>query len=101
MTTITDFCCGGCFYDPEENDIYTQCRLKKNNQEQMAWIPFSLARPGNHLKIKEGEQWDDGWEVYSTYGTTTKRVLNITQEAQTSLKKALIEKKNRKIKNDF
>lgn|SRR3990167_1087122 len=93
--------CNHCFYDPEENDLYVQCRLKKGNNEQMAWIPFLLAREGNHIKIKDGENWDDGWEVYSKYGTTTKRVLNITQEAQTNLKKVLLGHKNRKIKNDF
>jgi len=49
--------------------MYRQCRLEKKTQtgvsEQVSWIPSRYAVVGRILELKEGESWDNGWQVIS------------------------------------
>lgn len=48
----------------KEVKFYKQCKLRKVNTEQVAWIPEVFAIVGNFVKIKLGDgTWDDGWKV--------------------------------------
>lgn len=45
--------------------FYCQCKLRKGNSEQVAWIPQCFANIGETVKIKDKKSgtWDDGWKV--------------------------------------
>lgn len=49
----------------KEVNFYCQCKLRKANTEQVAWIPQCFANVGETVKIKNKKtgEWDDGWEV--------------------------------------
>ncbi len=49
--------------------IYTQCSLQKDNRSQVAWIPKKFATVDAILRIKQGEDWEDGWKVMKTHQT--------------------------------
>lgn len=55
-------CCG-----PINN--YSQCRLakkvKNGEYKMISWIPEEFAVKGKVLKLFDGENWDNGWEVIS------------------------------------
>ena len=44
---------------------YTQCRLRRGQTEQIAWIPSEFAKKSQFLRIK-GE---DGWRVIGVGAT--------------------------------
>jgi len=44
---------------------YTQCKLRRGNVFQTAWIPSLFAKENLYIKIKE----EDGWQVVSCGGT--------------------------------
>jgi len=46
---------------------YTQCKLRRLNTEQTAWIPSQFAVVGKFLRIKN----QNGWKVISVGGTQT------------------------------
>jgi hypothetical protein len=53
---------------------YTQCLLVKHlapnrTKEQMAYIPSKFAKTNNVIKIKVGNDWDDGWTVQFVYNS--------------------------------
>lgn len=48
--------------------FYRQCSLRRvNGQIDMAWIPEPFAVRGKYLKIKIGDQWENGWKVEEVY----------------------------------
>ena len=49
----------------KEVSFYCQCKLRKENSEQVAWIPQCFANVGQTVKIKDKTSgaWDDGWLV--------------------------------------
>jgi len=40
-----------------------QCTMKKGNRVQTSWIPEKYAKKGKILKLKDDDEWTDGWEV--------------------------------------
>lgn len=43
--------------------FYQQVKLKKGSREQVSWVPDNFAKKGKVLKLKEGDTWENGWEV--------------------------------------
>lgn len=48
----------------KKTDFYCQCRLRKGNTEQVAWIPQCFAEVGKAVQIRGEKGWDDGWVVF-------------------------------------
>ena len=48
-------------------DLMFQCRLRKENREDVAWIEARGAKVGAVVEIKNGEERDPGWEVLEVY----------------------------------
>lgn len=48
---------------------YVQCKLQRGLVRQTSWIPDKFAKVGKYLELKEDGEWENGWEVISTYGT--------------------------------
>ena len=52
--------------------FYRQCSLEKKTPEgtlnQVSWIPEEFAKKGKFIKLKEGEEWQDGWKVINVGG---------------------------------
>ena len=45
-------------------NLHVQCRLKRGETEQVAWIPKKHAFAGAVVKLKqEDDGWSDGWFV--------------------------------------
>jgi len=48
-------------------DFSRQCVLvnagRKSQRVKTSWIPEKFAELGKVLKLKEGDEWEDGWEV--------------------------------------
>jgi hypothetical protein len=48
-------------------NYYRQCSLSKptvrGQKTQVSWLPERFAVIGKVLKLKDGENWDNGWEV--------------------------------------
>lgn len=57
------------------DELYTQCRLVKENTEETSWIPREFAKLGQRLKIKNNDVWETGWVVKNIYGTISKYLL--------------------------
>lgn len=57
-------------------DTYTQCKMRRGDTTQTAFIPSKFARVGEVLRINRGSQqfpsWEDGWTV-ETVGQTRDR----------------------------
>ena len=47
--------------------IYTQCLLRKDGYEQVAYIPQKFATVGRMLRLKG----DDGWQVKEVFSIAT------------------------------
>lgn len=58
-----------------EEQKYTQCTLKKDITTQVSWIPQEFAKKGKILELKEGQNWQNGWEVISIGTTVTAKFL--------------------------
>jgi len=50
-----------------KSQLMAQVRLEKKLdgglKYQVAWIPLKFAKKGVTVKLKYGEDWDDGWVV--------------------------------------
>ena len=44
---------------------YCQCKLKRLNTEQVAFIPEEFAKIGKYVQIREDGVWVNGWLVES------------------------------------
>lgn len=46
-------------------DIYfKQCKLTRENQFQVSWIPEKYAKKDKIIKLKDGNgNWENGWKV--------------------------------------
>jgi len=52
---------------------YVQCKLRREvrpriHQILVSWIPETRAQKGRILRLKNHDEWEDGWEVVETYG---------------------------------
>jgi hypothetical protein len=51
---------------------YIQCRLERDKQFEVSWIPERFAVVDKYLKIQnEDGEWVDGWKVVNTYSRKT------------------------------
>lgn len=48
---------------------HTQCTMKHGDRVQTAWIDSKLAKVGHFVMLKDGHQWEQGWEITQA-GTT-------------------------------
>lgn len=51
---------------------YVQCKLKREvrpriYQALVSWIPEEKAERGRILRLKNHDEWEDGWEVVETW----------------------------------
>lgn len=54
-------------------DLYIQCLLVKDLTSQVSYIPKEFAKQNKTIKLKTGDDWDEGWlvkEVYHNSETT-------------------------------
>jgi hypothetical protein len=65
---------------------YKQAKLQKLAEQQVAWIPESLAHRGSELKIKSDDgTWDNGWIVVEVGARQPEKyVLNHERDYRTS-----------------
>lgn len=49
--------------------LYVQCKLRKQDKTQIAWIPNKFAMVGAFVRLKNGDHWEGGWEVVQTYAS--------------------------------
>lgn len=49
--------------------MYIQCKLKRNNSIQTAWIPKKFVSEGKYLKLKQKDDiWENGWKIIESNG---------------------------------
>lgn len=57
----------------------TQCRLERpeghSTAVQIAWIDSEFAKRGKIVKIKTGDEWDDGWKVVKVGSTQDAKIV--------------------------
>ena len=63
------------------SELYQQCVLSKRNITTFSWVPVKKIKRGAVLKIKENDEWSEGWKVVQAYG------MQITEEKLDMLKK--------------
>lgn len=51
---------------------YTQCKLTKDGQSQVAWIPTRGAKIGYFVELKPSNEF---WRVNETYGTIPEKMV--------------------------
>lgn len=59
--------------------MYTQCRLKRFKEERVTWIPSKYAVEGKILKLKDNDNWTNGWEVIYV-GATVDKCPNVVKQ---------------------
>lgn len=42
---------------------FRQCELHRGPVRTCSWLPERYAKRGRYLKLKTGDQWQDGWRV--------------------------------------
>lgn len=43
---------------------HTQCRLRRRDAVQVAWIPSRYAVPDSYVRLRQPDHtWSDGWQV--------------------------------------
>lgn len=47
--------------------------LTKGVLRQVSWIPEVFAKIGKYLKLKEGTDWENGWQVVQVGGRQSKQ----------------------------
>lgn len=65
-----------------QEDIYYQCLLKFNQATQTAYIPERYAHTGNFVKLKEGDDWINGWVIVSVGAKATGADIDLVREAR-------------------
>lgn len=69
----------------KKNLLYRQCRLVKQIRDgemiQTSYIPAEFAKHGRIVKIREGDTWDDGWQVRIVGGALTEEELTALSHA--------------------
>lgn len=60
---------------------HKQCKLIKGNITTVSWIPEEFAHIDKYIKLKDNDEWVDGWKV-EFVGTRlpTKYVIDRSQE---------------------
>ena len=52
--------------------LYQQCRLRRQNSEQVSFLPLRFAVAGRVVRLKqEDASWEDGWLIADVYGMPT------------------------------
>ncbi len=54
---------------------YRQCKLQRGNTHQTSWIPEQFAILNKVLKLKNGEEWEDGWVVKEVWSRLEEKML--------------------------
>jgi len=54
---------GGWILEPQPDEWWVFCKLRRNNQRKSLWVPEALAVLGKIIKFKEGPDWSDGWDI--------------------------------------
>lgn len=67
------------------NETYTQCKLVRNGQTQVAWIPTRGAKVQNIVEMKPD---NDRWVVWETYGTQPEAVIRDNERNHVNHRKA-------------
>lgn len=49
---------------------------------QVSWLPKEFAKAGRYVKLKERDQWDDGWKVTEAYPTAMRTQEEIVERSQ-------------------
>ena len=49
--------------------LYTQCGMRRKNVIRTSWIPQKFAKVGRVVKLKDSDEWSDGWVVEWTGST--------------------------------
>jgi hypothetical protein len=69
-------------------DFYKQCKLIRNNTECTSWIPEQFAVVGKGLKLKDGQNWINGWVVKEVYSRLAENQLpNFNKDVRIHRKK--------------
>lgn len=55
------------YYDQYGNIKYFQCKLVRNQEEIVSYIPYMYAKVGNVLRLKNMQDWSNGWIVSQVY----------------------------------
>jgi hypothetical protein len=55
-------------------ETLSQCKLTRNHEHQMLWIPTKFATEGRNIGLREktpqgGNYWDEGWTVEQVFTT--------------------------------
>ena len=45
--------------------FYRQCRLRRDRTHTTSWVPEKLAQKGREVRLKKGNEWEDGWIIES------------------------------------
>ena len=70
------------------SELYKQCVLSKRNKTTVSWVPINLIKRGAVLKIKEADEWSEGWKVIQAYGQSiTKEKLDMLQKQHKNSRK--------------
>ena len=48
-----------------KSNKYCQCKMKRNSEGRVGWIPLEFAKVGRVLKLKINNKWQNGWTVKS------------------------------------
>ena len=49
---------------------YVQCTLRRGQVRHVSWIPHKYAKYGRLLRLREGDEWQDGWIVEAVHSFT-------------------------------
>ena len=70
------------------SELYQQCVLSKRNVTTFSWVPVKNIKRGAILKIKENNEWSEGWKIVQAYGTKiTEEKLNMLQRQHKDTRK--------------
>ena len=48
-------------------ELFVQCRVKKELIYRTIWVQESLAKEGQIVKMNEGNKWEESWEIIRIY----------------------------------
>lgn len=66
---------------------YRQVLLFRGPERQVCWIPACFANVGCVLKLKENDEWQDGWIVSQLYGSEDSKRLESNEATRRRMKR--------------
>lgn len=65
-----------------EPSYHRQCVLKKGTKVQVSFLPEKYAKEGKFVKLRDGNEWEDGWKVnmVSSLRVPTSEVVERSQD---------------------